>query len=366
MPLNFDHSKNHSVNLISKDLQSNGILKFPKNNSQNSVDILISGKPNVSYISGLNSCLSSISGGYSGLYYTNDINGNCSYSYAVDSGSVAQVCNSIIFGSSGVAKLNYCHGETGVQLNSNGPRHSQIVHSMPSFNLNGDSQNTNFLSKATVFNNSGRYLICGTVDCDTIAYGNFDIIGKGFNETGHYGVFKVKTSLFRTSDSCICTGYFNLNTVVNCNLNPSFNISITGSNNASWGLSVCNASGMQWLTRASILEIAITGAAVVNTIATYWKCTASAQWFNLSNWFSDEYVTTALSYSTSSTDVIMSGNCAALTVLSNDLWVKPNSINTILITDPFGICFCSTATGYVLSGINIYGNATFGNNTTLI
>jgi hypothetical protein len=62
----------------------------------------------------------------------------------------------------------------------------------------------------------------------------------------------------------------------------------------------------------------------------------------------------------------MSGNCAALTVLSNDLWVKPNSINTILITDPFGICFCSTATGYVLSGINIYGNATFGNNTTLI
>jgi hypothetical protein len=61
----------------------------------------------------------------------------------------------------------------------------------------------------------------------------------------------------------------------------------------------------------------------------------------------------------------MSGNCAAVTVLSCNLWVKPASINTTLITDPTGIYFYSSGE-YLLSGINISGNATFGANTILI
>jgi hypothetical protein len=235
---------------------------------------------------------------------------------------------------------------------------------MPPFLSDGDAQNTTFLSKATVFNNSGKYLVCGTVDCDTIAYGNFDIIGKGFNETGRYGVFKVKTSLFRTSGTCIYTGYFNLNTVVNCNLNPSFNISITGSNNAGWGLSVCNASGMQWLTRASVLEMAITGLEYVNTTGIYWKCTADSGWFNLNNWFSNQYSTVALSYPTSSTDVIMSGNCAAYTNMDCNLWIQPNSIDTTRITDPKGICLYSNNekvfSKNIYGNVTLYGNAIFG------
>ena len=99
--------------------------------------------------------------------------------------------------------------------------------------------------------------------------------------------------------------------------------------------------------------------------ATNWTNCINAQWFNLTNWFNSNYSTNIPIYPLSSTNVVMSGNCAAVTVLSCNLWVKPASINTTLITDPSGIYFCS-ATGFVLSGINISGNATFGLNTTLI
>lgn len=99
--------------------------------------------------------------------------------------------------------------------------------------------------------------------------------------------------------------------------------------------------------------------------ATNWTNCINAQWFNLTNWFNSDYSANIAIYPLSSTNVVMSGNCAAVTVLSCNLWVKPASINTTLITDPSGIYFCS-ATGFVLSGINISGNATFGLNTTLI
>ena len=99
--------------------------------------------------------------------------------------------------------------------------------------------------------------------------------------------------------------------------------------------------------------------------ATSWRNYSDRCWFNLNNWFNNNYITTAECYPISSTNVIMSGSCAASTPLNCNLWVKPASINTTLITDPSGIYFYS-ATGFVLSGINICGNATFGLNTTLI
>lgn len=354
MSIDFDHSKNNVVTLKTSD-QSSGILKFPSENFNST--ILVSGLANSSYLSGLNQCLSGFQGKF---YYTNDINNNCSYSYAISNESVSQVYNSFIFGSNGVAKCNYCHGLTGNGANGEGMINAQIVHSTCAFLSNGDAQNTIFLSKARIPNNNFNCLIHGTVCENTIIYGDFDIIGKNFSATESYGVFKVKASLYRGTGNCISTGYFNLNTVVSCNLNQNFAISVTGSNSADWSLFVNNASGMQWLTRASILEVFATGIEPVNTIATYWKCTASSGWFNLSNWFSDQYVTTALSYPVSSTNTIMSGSCAAFVDIDCNLWVQPNSIDTTRITDAAGICLYSN-TSKIFSG-NIFGNASlYGN-----
>lgn len=100
-------------------------------------------------------------------------------------------------------------------------------------------------------------------------------------------------------------------------------------------------------------------------IPTNWTNFSTRNWFCRLNWFNSDYTENITRYPSSSTYVVMSGNCAASTLLSCDLWVKPSSINTTLITDPSGIYFYS-ATGYVLSGINISGNVTFGLNTTLI
>jgi hypothetical protein len=359
MSINFDHSESNSVT-IKTSQQGSGILKFPSG-SFNS-NILVSGNVNTSYLSGLNQCTSGLQGKF---YYTNDINNNCSYSYANHSGSVAETCNSFIFGSNGVAKLNYCHGETGSQYNDDGTIHSQIVHSIPPFLSDGDAQNTTFLSKATVFDNASKCLIYGTLCCNTVVYGNFDIIGKSFSDTECYGVFKVKASLFRGTGNQISTGYFNSSTVVNCNLNQNLTLSVSGLNSAYWGLFINNASGIQWLTRASILEISATGAEAISTIATYWKCTANSGWFNLSNWFSDQYITTALSYPTSSTNVVMSGDCAAYVNMDCNLWVQPNSIDTTRVTDTDGVCLYSNAgkSFYkdIYGNVTMYGNAIFGN-----
>ena len=364
MSINFDHSQNNSVNLKTEDLQASGILNIPVIESNVPIQVLVSGNLNISHISGLSGCLSSISTESTGFYYTNNVNANCSYSYAMDSGSIAEVCNSIIFGSNGVAKLNYCHGETGSQYNDDGTIHSQIVHSMPPFLSDGDAQNTTFLSKATVFDNASKCLIYGTVCCNTVVYGSFDVIGKSFSDTGCYGVFKVKASLFRGTGNQISTGYFNSSTVVNCNLNQNLTLSVSGLNSADWGLFINNASGIQWLTRASLLEISATGAEAISTIATYWKCTANSGWFNLSNWFSDQYVTTALSYPTSSTNVVMSGDCAAFVNMDCNLWVQPNSIDTTRVTDADGVCLYSNAgkSFYkdIYGNVTMYGNAIFG------
>jgi hypothetical protein len=364
MSINFDHSQNNSVNLKTEDLQDNAVLNFPIVDSNITTQILVSGKASVSQISGLSECLSSLSGGYSGLYYTNNINTNCSYSYAMDSGSVAEVCNSIIFGSHGVAKLNYCHGKTGSEPNADGTIHSQIVHSISPFNSNGDVQNTIFLSKACTLNNLCNCLIYGSLCENTVLHANFDVVGKSCFDDGYrLGVFNIKTSLYRGSDNCICTGFFNLNTLVNRSINQDFSISITGTNAADWALFVCNASGVQWLTRASILEISATGAEAVNTIATYWKCTADSGWFNLSNWFSDQYNTTALSYPNTSTNVVMSGDCAAFVNMDCNLWVQPNSIDTTRVTDTDGVCLYSNAgksfSGILYGDVTLYGNASF-------
>lgn len=356
MSINFDHSGSNSVT-IETSQQGNGILKFPSG-SFNS-NIVVSGNANIHYLSGLNQCLSGLQDKF---YYTNNINGQCSYSYATHSGSIAEVCNSFIFGSHGVAKCNYCHGETGNQFSSDGVIHSQIIHSMCPFLLDGDAQNTTFLSKATVFDNALKCLTYGTLCENTVVYGNFDVIGKSFSDTECYGVFKVKASLFRGTGNNISTGYFNSSTIVSCNLNQNLTLSVSGSaNSANWGLYINNASGIQWLTKASMLEISATGAEAVNTIATYWKCTADSGWFNLSNWFSDQYVTTALSYPTSSTNVVMSGDCAAFVNIDCNLWIEPNSIDTTKITETKGICLYSDA-GNSFSG-NIYGNVTLFGST---
>jgi hypothetical protein len=365
MSINFDHSQNNSVNLKTEDLQGSGILNIPVIESNAPIQVLVSGNLNISHISGLSDCLSSITTQPTGFYYTNNVNTNCSYSYAMDSGSVAEVCNSIIFGSHGVAKVNYCYGQTGSEPNADGSIHSQIVHSISPFITNGDAQNTIFLSKSCTLNNLCNCLIYGSLCENTVLHANFDVVGKSYIDNGYrLGVFNVKTSLYRGSDNCICTGFFNLNTLVNCSIHQDFSISITGTNAADWALFVCNASGVQWLTRASVLEISATGAEAISTIAIYWKCTANSGWFNLSNWFSDQYVTTALSYPTSSTNVVMSGDCAAFVNMDCNLWVQPNSIDTTRVTDTDGVCLYSNATKSfykdIYGNVTLYGNAIFG------
>lgn len=354
MAINFDNSQSSKVTL-----QASGgcsVLKFPINNKVNNV--LTSGSVPISNITGLSNCISNLQ---SKFYYTNDIDLNCSYSYATDCASIAQVCNSFIFGSNGIAKCNYYNGYSAP--NQQGEKiNSQLVHSINAFNQGG-SQNTTFLSIGRVFDNSCTQILSGKVDLNTVLFNCFDIIGKNFSGDTCFGAFSVKSTLLRTSGSCVCTGIWNLNTIASCNLNQNFCLGITTSNNQNWNIYVCNASGIQWLTRASILEIYATGIEPVNTIATYWKCTNNSSWFNLSNWFSNEYITTALSYPQSSTNVIMSGSCGAFVNIDCNLWVQPNSIDTTRVTDSAGICLYSNTSkifsGDIFGGASLYGNVIF-------
>ena len=132
--------------------------------------------------------------------------------------------------------------------------------------------------------------------------------------------------------------------------------------NADFATGASNQGGTVGSSGEYIPPFTGTGIAVQGTS---WTNCFNRQWFNLCNWFDNNYINSANCYPINSTNVVMSGNCAAVTVLSCNLWVKPALINTTLITDPSGIYFCS-ATGFVLSGINISGNATFGSNITLI
>ena len=345
MAINFDNSQSSKVTLQASEGCS--VLKFPINNKVNNV--LTSGFAGISNVSGLSNCISNLQ---SKFYYTNDINSNCSYSYATDSGSIAQVCNSFIFGSNGIAKSNYYNN-------------SQIVHSINAFNCKGGAQNTIVLSKVCTFNNNCTQILSGIIDQNTVLFNCFDIIGKSFTSENCFAVFNIKNNIIRGTGFCACIGYCSLITGASCNLNQDFCLQIVGENNCSWNINVSNASGIQWLTRASILEVYATGSEVItpSTFGIYWKCEINSNWFNLSNWFSDTYVTTALSYPESSTNVIMSGNCAAYVDIDCNLWIQPNSIDTTRITDLNGICLYSNNlnifSGNIYGNVNLYGNIIF-------
>lgn len=354
MSINFDHSRESDIILSTNELANCSVLNFPSANEV--LEIMVSGRAQINHISGLSCLLSECN---QTIFSLNQVNNCCSYSYSNSSNSISEVCNSIIFGSSGKAKANYFNGY-GLPINS------QFIHSKESLFVGG-SQNTTLLSISDKINNcnpTNYVLISGNLDCQTLLMADFDIIGKGtsLNNSG-YAALKIKAAIYRELENS-CVSILNSCCLVAGNLNENFATGIS-TNSSGWAICVDNANYMSWLTRASILEICASGN-VANLIhGKYWQYCFTSNWFDLSGWWSDEFITQANSYPLSSEDVVMSGCSGAYVNLNCNLWIQPNSIDVNLITDEKGICFYSL-TGYHLSpdlvngNISLYGNVIYG------
>jgi hypothetical protein len=202
-----------------------------------------------------------------------------------------------------------------------------------------------------------------TTDADIMLYSNIDVIGKGTNSNNCFVAFNIKGAFLKGTTSAICTGTFIYTDIVSCNLNTGFakNVSVE---NGNFCITVENAAGLMWLTRACFLEIpSISGEAGPVTHGIYWTNTNDDNWFNLYNWYSDVYETNASSYPTIATNAIMSGNSAAVTDIDCQLWIQPNSIDTTLITDNYGIClgsnYSAIFSGHIYGCAHLYGNIIF-------
>jgi hypothetical protein len=331
-----------------------GSFSFPVATNNNPLEVMVSGRANCSYITGL-----------SGLEVrnvfncTNDINTDCSFAYSLDSGSVSQIYGSIFLGKRGKAKTNYCDGS-----NYESPINNHLIHSAGCVYNLGDAQSTVLLSRSFSLGNELSCLLRGTTDADIILYSNIDVIGKGCDSSQCFVAFNIKGAFLKDETNTICTGSFICTNIASCNLNQNFtkNVSI---GNGNFCITVENASGLMWLTRACFLEIpSISGGAGPVDYGIYWTCSSDNYWFNLYNWFSDEYETNATEYPLSSTNVIMSGSCGAYVDIDCNLWVQPNSIDTTRITDPKGICLYSNQanrfTSNVYGNASLYGNVVFG------
>jgi hypothetical protein len=340
MSINFDHTKTGTVILQTEQCEYLSCFIFPSTENSNPLEIMVNCHSNCSYISGL-----IISGATDAFNYTNDINSNCSFTYSLDSTSVAETFNSIIFGRNGKSKYNYEDGENyAVRLDS------QVVHSANCIFNKGDSQLTTLISRAFTDGNGCSCLIHGYGDANTTLFSNIDVIGKTC-DNNCYVAFNVQGAFFKNSNDIFCTGNFVYTDIVSCNLHVDFNkyISLTDGG-STFKLIVENAANLNWLSRGCFLEIAATtGEAGQAVYGIYWTNTNDNYWFNLYNWYSDEYINNAVEYPRVTTDVIMSGNQAASTDIDCELWIQPNSIDTTLITDNYGICLGSNSSG-IFSG----------------
>lgn len=221
----------------------------------------------------------------------------------------------------------------------------------------GSSFNNSCVSGSAVF--SGSAVNCGTIAGTACFYGtslNSGIVSIAiFNDDAvNLGAISGSGLFFGTStNSGIVSGnaIFADTTVNGGTVQGNANFS-TGAINQGGTISGCSG----------VYTPPFTGVLIQGT---NWTNNDDAYWFNLANWFNSAYTSGANLYPLCSTNVVMSGTCYATVYLDCADWVKPATINTTLITNPYGIYFCS-ATGHVISGINICGNATFGANTILI
>jgi hypothetical protein len=353
MSINFDHTKSGTITLLSEESQGFSCFIFPNTENNNPLEIMVDGHSNYSYISGLSGL-----GTTDVFNYTNDIDTNCSYAFSVDSTSTTEVYGSIFFGHDGKSKYNYCDG-TNYEVRID----NHLIHSAGYIYNRGDAQSTILLSRANSDSDSISCLLFATTDADIMLYSNIDVIGKGTNSNNCFVAFNIKGAFLKGTTSAICTGTFIYTDIVSCNLNTGFakNVSVE---NGNFCITVENAAGLMWLTRACFLEIpSISGEAGPATHGIYWTNTNDDNWFNLYNWYSDVYETNASSYPTIATNAIMSGNSAAVTDIDCQLWIQPNSIDTTLITDNYGICLGSNYSGifsgHIYGCAHLYGNIIF-------
>ena len=356
MSINFDHTKTGTVTLQTEQCEYLSCFIFPSTENNNPLEVMVNCHSNCSYISGLN-----ISGATDAFNYTNDVNSNCSFTYSVDSGSVTETFNAIILGHNGKSKFNYADGENYGFAQIDGA----VVHSSNCIFNKGDSQSTTILFRAFTDSNSPSCLVYGYADLNSTLFSNIDVIGKTCDNLC-YVAFNVKGALFKNSNDIFCTGNFVLTDIVSCNLNVNFNKYISlADGGANFKLIVENAANLNWLSRGCFLEIAATtGEAGQSTYGIYWTCSSNNYWFNLYNWYADQYINNAVEYPRSTTDVIMCGSCAAYVNIDCELWIEPNSIDTTRITDSKGICLDSNVgrafSKNIYGNITLYGNAIFG------
>ena len=128
--------------------------------------------------------------------------------------------------------------------------------------------------------------------------------------------------------------------------------------NANFATGACNQGGT--VGSSGVYTPPYTG---TESSATNWTNCFNDQWFNLYNWFSSDYSTNIAIYPLSSTNVIMSGNCAAFVNIDCNLWVQPYSINTTRSTSNEGICIYSensaSFSGIVYGSVTLSGNANY-------
>jgi hypothetical protein len=355
MSINLDHNFSGAVTLATQENSESTII-FPSNVSG---EVLISGKSNATYISGLQDNFTTV------FYELNLINSAHTYSYSNDCNSSTQNTGSVVFGQAGKAKSLYRHGSGHSCLINN-----HIIHSPGCFVEDGDVQSSCFLAKAFVNSDNNASIFKGNIETNSILYANFDVVGKQFDGTGKFLSSNYTASVIRGTGSQVSTGSFSKTPYAQQGVDFNLQL-ITDNSDSSFCLQVSNAQNTCFLTRVSLLNIKNTGEQV-STTGTYWTNSVSPTWNNLSNWYSDPFFTTqALYFPSTGSDVKTYGTQGAEVWMdasgggaySTDpsvIWVQPHSIDTTNSTDIQGIHFYSE-TGYIFNGI-IYGNAHFYGN----
>jgi hypothetical protein len=283
----------------------------------------------ISDIIDLDSCLADISA----FKEANKINLLKSYSYKLSDSSFTNSSGTLILGDKGKGENNY-----------------SIIQSAGRFSENGDAQFSSIVGKVYPTNDNWTDIINIDMDPYSIALFNAEFVSRN-------------DDAFRLEGAVIREGV-----AVSIPEEPAKTIYHTGaiagdvrihSSNSSFSLQVKGQS--YWMSNLEMLYAKPTG---VQTVGLYWSNIVDSDWYNVgANWFTDNTLETqATSLPSGSSDVYMSGSAAAFVDLDNQNWVQPNSINTVLITDPLGILFTSQNNG-IFSG-TVYGNASLSGNAS--
>lgn len=328
-----------SVGMIESDYKNSGSFDSELVNyiCESLFNQIASGKSNTGHshliceITNLDSCISNIP-----FFEANLINLEKSYSYKLSNSGLAAACGSLILGNDGKARKNY-----------------SLVQGAGAFAELGDAQYESVVCKLLPNNSNWSDIIEIPMETSSIALINASFASRAGD------AFSLQGAVVRELGSACMPDEAAKSTYSTGNINSDVRVCVNSS-----GFVLQVKGQTYWTAGVEMVSTKSTGIVSQNLIGLYWNNVNGSNWFNVSdNWFSENTLTTqATSLPSGSSNVSMNGSVAAVVDLDCANWVQPNSINTVAVTDPKGICFTS-ANNATFSG-TIYGAASFGGNAS--